>query len=145
MNLFSTIPSTKQTNLALLILRLALGIVMIAHGWQKVFTFGFAGVTGAFAQMGIPMPGIVGPFIALLELIGGIAIVLGLLTRVAAFLIACDMLGAMFLVHLKNGFFLPQGFEFVFVLCALALTLVVAGAGELSVDDAIARRSRPAR
>jgi putative oxidoreductase len=125
---------------ALLVLRVALGITMLAHGYQKLFVFGFAGVSGAFAQMGIPMPGVVGPLVALLEFLGGITLVIGLLTRLTAIGMAIDMLGALAMVHVKNGFFMPTGFEFVFVLLGMSIAIALAGAGDLSVDDVIGRR-----
>ena len=132
----------RQVDLGLLILRLALGIVFMAHGGQKLFVMGLAGVTGGFTQMGIPAPGVTAPLVALVEFAGAIALVIGLLTRLAALGIAVDMLGAMFFVHLKNGFFLPMGYEFALLLCLLAVTLVITGAGGYSVDARIGARSR---
>lgn len=133
--------TSRQTTLALTILRAVTGTIFIAHGAQKLFVFGLAGVSGGFAQMGIPMADVVGPFVALLEFFGGIALVLGLLTRLASLGLAFNMLGALFLVHLKNGFFLPNGVEFVLLLFAASAALVVAGAGAFSVDALLARRT----
>jgi putative oxidoreductase len=138
-------PTPERVNVALLILRGVTGIIMFMHGYQKVFQYGFAGVTQGFAGMGVPLPGIMGPFIALLELIGGIALVIGLLTPVFAALLAADMVGAIVLVHLKNGFFMQeQGYEFTLALLGACLALTLAGAGRYSVDGSLARR-RPSR
>ena len=136
-------PSARQLNLALLVLRVIVGAVFIAHGSQKLFTYGFAGVTGAFGQMGVPFPGVIGPFVALLEFFGGMALVIGLLTRLAAIGLACDMLGAILLVHFKGGFFLPTGYEFALTLLGSNIALALAGAGQLSVDAAISSRGSP--
>jgi len=139
MSLFQPL-TNRQANVALTVLRVVVGATFIAHGAQKLFVYGFAGVSGAFAQMGIPAAGVMGPFIALLEFFGGIALVFGLLTRLAAFGLAFDMLGAILLVHLKNGFFMPQGYEFVLALFAMSAALAFTGAGEFSLDALIGRR-----
>jgi putative oxidoreductase len=135
---------SKRTDAALTVLRIVVGAIFIAHGAQKLFVFGFAGVSGAFGQMGIPFPGLMGPFIALLEFFGGLALVIGLLTRLASLGLAFNMLGAITLVHLKAGFFNPAGVEFPLALVGMTLALVLAGAGRFSVDALIANRSRKA-
>ena len=133
-------PSARQLNLALAALRIVIGVVFVAHGGQKLFTYGFAGVTGAFGQMGIPFPGLMGPFIALLEFFGGMALVIGLLTRLASLGLVFNMLGAIAFVHLKGGFFLPAGYEFALTLAVANLALVFTGAGSYSIDGLIAGR-----
>ena len=133
-------PSRRQIDTALAVLRVVLGITFILHGGQKLFVFGFAGVSGAFAQMGIPAPGLLGPFVAFVEFFGGIAILLGLLTRLAALGISATMVVAILTVHLKNGFFAPTGFEFPLALLASAIALIIAGAGDFSVDAVIGKR-----
>ena len=139
MRLFNS-ASPRQVDLALLLLRAVAGIVFAAHGGQKLFVFGFDGVAGAFGQMGIPMAGIVGPAVALVEFLGGLALIAGLLTRLASLGLAVTMLGALFLVHIRAGFFLPNGYEFVFTLLGIAATLIVTGAGAYSIDARIAGR-----
>jgi putative oxidoreductase len=76
----------------------------------------------------------------IIELVGGLALILGLFTRVFGFLLACDMFGAIVLVRAKGGFFAPNGTEFELALCAIAVTLAVVGAGGFSADGVLARR-----
>jgi putative oxidoreductase len=132
--------SPRQLSVGIALVRILTGCVFVAHGYQKLFVFGIGGATGAFTQMGIPAPTIVAPLVTILEFAGGIALILGLLTRIAAIGFVIDMLGAIFLVHLKNGFFLPNGIEFALTLLVTSLALVIAGAGAFSIDESLARR-----
>ena len=132
--------STGRVDLALAILRGTVGAIAVAHGAQKLFVYGFGGVTGAFAQMGIPLPGIAGPATALVEFFGGLALVVGLLTRLAGLGLAITMLGAIGFVHLASGFFAPNGIEFPLALLAATVALAITGAGRYSLDALIARR-----
>jgi putative oxidoreductase len=127
-------------SVALTVLRVITGVIFIAHGAQKLFVFGLDGVVGGFSQMGIPMAGVVAPLVALVEFFGGVALVAGVLTRLASLGLAIDMLGAILLVHLKNGFFLPNGFEFALLLLGASAALLTAGAGRFSLDNLIAER-----
>jgi putative oxidoreductase len=132
--------TSNRVDVALLLLRLAVGVVYIVHGGQKLFVFGFDGVAGAMGQMGVPLPEVLGPAVALLEFFGGMALVVGLFTRLAALGLAVDALVATLLVHLPNGFFAPNGVEFTMTLAAVCLALALAGAGRYSLDHAIAAR-----
>ena len=124
-------------------LRLALGLIFIAHGAQKVF--GAFNGPGLARWMTFPTPlSFMRPTwfwlgaAALAELVGGILVLTGLLTRVGAFLILCVMLTAMLGVHWKNGFFLPGGIEFTIALSGICLALLIAGGGQASADGALA-------
>ena len=75
-------------------LRLAVGLVFLMHGGQKLFVFGVAGVAGFFGNLGIPAPMAAAVVVSLVEFLGGIALVLGFLTRWAALLLAINMLVA---------------------------------------------------
>jgi putative oxidoreductase len=140
MNLFSTTPSHRQLGYGLLVLRLALGLVFVIHGGQKLFVMGPGGTAGMLGEMGVPGAPLLGPLLSVVEPLAGLAVILGLLTRLGAFVIAADMFGAILFFHSKHGFFVPMGVEFPMMLCTSALTLLALGAGPFSVDHAIARR-----
>lgn len=131
----------QANSLALLVLRIAFGAIFIAHGAQKVFVFGFAGTSGSFADMGVPLAELAGPAVGLLELVGGALLVVGLGTRVVAALLTINMIVATVLVHLPSGIFASEGgYELTLALGAAALALVFAGPGRFSIDALIGRR-----
>jgi putative oxidoreductase len=129
---------SSLTTSAVTILRVTLGFLFAAHGWQKFNEFTIAGTQASFAKMGVPAAQVTAPVVASLELAGGIALILGILTRVVAALLALDMLGALFLVHAQAGIFAASGgYELVLLLGAAALALALTGGGRISVDRAL--------
>ena len=129
----------------LLVARVLLGVVLIAHGAQKFFSYGIAGTAASFAQMGVPLPAVSATFAAVVELVGGAALILGAGTVVAALLVALNMLGAFLFVHAGNGVFVDAGgFELVAAIGAGAVVLAAVGAGRFSVDHVLAGRRRVA-
>lgn len=130
-----------QIDTALLALRLVTGLTMVMHGWQKLTGPGLGGVGDMFAGMDVPLAQVAGPVVMLIELVGGVLLVLGLGTRVVGVVFALVMLGALFLVHLSAGFYAADGgFELVLLLAALGAALAVAGPGAFSLDAVIAGR-----
>lgn len=117
----------------LTVLRVVVGVVFFAHGYQKLFGFGFRGVTGMFGHFGIPAPGFFAIVVTLVEFLGGLLLICGLGTRIASALLAIDMTVAILLVHLRNGFFNPMGVEFPLTLLAALICLFIAGGGAFSV------------
>ncbi|GAA2188818.1 DoxX family protein [Leucobacter alluvii] len=136
---------TASTAWGLLIIRLALGAVFLMHGAQKLFEFTIPGTVESFGAMGAPLPEITAPLVAVLEFAGGILLILGLLTRLVALLLAVDMVVALVLVHAAAGFWVAEGgYEFVAVLGAAALGIALTGAGSLSLDRPLLRGRAPA-
>ena len=120
-----------NTDLALLILRLVLGIIMVYHGWPKLTNLG--GTIEGFAGMGIPLPALAAVFATVAELVGGLLMLAGAFTDIAGLLFAIDMLGAIIFVHAKNGFSVSKGgVEWPLALLAMALAIALAGPGRYS-------------
>lgn len=133
------------SDLGLLVARILLGAIFAAHGYQKLVTFGLAGATESFRGMGVPAPEIAAPVVAFVELIGGIALILGAFTAIAGLLLAIDMLAAALIAHIPQGLFIDAGgWELVGALGAGALAIAVVGAGRLSLD-ALLRGRRGSR
>jgi len=130
----------------LLILRIAMGIIFLVHGWPKLNPNspmkGAAGFGGFLKQMSVPLPGFFAWVVALLETVGAVLLVLGLGTRILAVLFAINMLVAIFVAKIRTmkvGFAAQQatGWEFDFALLAGALALLFTGAGSIALDPAL--------
>lgn len=134
--------TTKTLDYGLLVIRVVLGIIMVAHGSQKLFTFGYSGVTAGMAQSGLPLPALSAALIIAAEFGGGLLLIAGLLSRLSAAAIAFGMAVASIQVHLPNGFFAPTGYEYTLMLAAAGLGIVLTGPGRFSLDALIARRRR---
>lgn len=128
----------SRVNVAVAVLRSVLGVVFIAHGAQKLFVFGVDGISGAFGSMGLPP--VLGPVIGAAELLGGLALLAGFLTPIAAAGLALIMIGAIATVHGAQGFFAPTGYEFNLTLIAGLIAIAITGAGAFSLDAALQRR-----
>ncbi len=120
---------------AIALLRIVTGIVFLAHGSQKVFVQGVSTFAGFLSQIGMPAPNLLAPLVAAVELLGGLVLILGLFTRWAAVPLAIVMLVAAVAVHSKQGFFLPNGYEYTLVLLAADISLFLAGGGEFALDN----------
>jgi putative oxidoreductase len=131
------------------ILRLVLGVIFFAHGAQKALGwfggYGFSGTMGFFTNvMHIPAPF---AFLAICaEFLGSLGLILGLLSRVAAFGIACNMLVAVAMVHWQFGFFVNwagnqkgEGIEYHLLTLAIALAIMTKGSGAFSIDRALSK------
>jgi len=136
-------------NWVLTILRVVLGVIMFAHGAQKMLGwfggYGFSGTMGYFTKsMGIPAPF---AFLAICaEFFGGLGLILGFLTRIAAFGVGVNMLVAILMVHRQHGLFANwtgaqkgEGYEYHLLVLALVVAIIVQGAGALSLDRVIYR------
>ncbi len=135
--------STAFRDATLLIARVGIGVIFIAHGWQKFFDWGIDGTQAAFAGMDIPLADVSAIVAATIELVGGIALLIGLATRIAGVLLFLNMLGAFFLVHIGNGVFVGDGgYELVVALGVGSLLIAGVGAGRVSVDAFVGKNSR---
>ena len=137
-----------SNDVSLTTLRVVLGVVFFAHGAQKMLGWfgghGFHGTMGSFTHMGLPAP--VAFLIICTEFFGGLGLIVGLLTRIASLGVAGLMIGAIFMVHLPNGFFMNwmgtqkgEGIEYHLLVLAMAAALFLRGAGAFSLDHALTK------
>ena len=127
------------------VLRLVIGAIFVAHGAQKLFGLwggpGIEGTTAYFAQLGLAPAGPLAVMVGVVEFAGGLMLMLGTLTPVAALALTVDMLVAIWMVHGAHGFFLPGGYEFNLALIGALVSLMLTGPGGFSLDG---RRARSA-
>lgn len=125
---------SRYSSFGLPVLRVVTGLIFAMHGYQKL-SGGLEGVTGFLTSLGFPMASVFAVILIAAELLGGIALIVGSFTRVAAKLTAIVALVALLTVHLKNGFFMSTGgYEFILLLLASSIALMVMGPGKWSVD-----------
>jgi len=117
--------------LGFLVLRVVLGAIMIGHGYGKVFG-GLHKHAEFVASLG--MPAWLGYLSAAAEFFGGILLVVGLVTRIAALAVCIDLLVAIFKVHLHNGLLGQNGYQFPLALAAMAFAIIFTGSGPISLD-----------
>jgi putative oxidoreductase len=139
--------TATENSAAIAILRVILGVVFFAHGAQKMLGWlggnGFSGTMGFFTN-NLHIPAVFAFLAIAAEFFGGLGLILGLLTRMAAFGIAVNMVVAVLTVHLPNGFFMNwtgtqkgEGFEYHLLVLAMTVFLMIKGGGAASVDRAI--------
>jgi putative oxidoreductase len=125
------------------LLRIVVGIIFVMHGQQKLFEMGVGGVAGFFASLGVPAPQLAAIVVSLLETVGGVALIFGVLTRLFGLLLTGDVLVAMLLVHRPNGFFVGNGgVELVLLLAAAALALALTGPGAMALENVLQSERR---
>ena len=141
---------STNNDVALTIVRITLGLVMFPHGAQKVLGwfggYGFSGTMGFFTgTMGVPA--VMAFLVIMAEFAGALGLIVGLGTRVAAFGMMAVMIGAIFMAHLSNGFFMNwygnqqgEGFEYHLLVIGMAFALILRGGGALSLDRKLQER-----
>jgi putative oxidoreductase len=141
MRILGVEPTARLAGFAPLVARVIVGMIMVAHGWQKLTQFGPANFGQSLAERGVPLPVFMGYVVTCAELIGGILLIVGLLSRLAALVLTIDLIVALLLVKVDVGLIAPQGSgagaELDLALIAGFLVVLLAGPGRLSLDHAL--------
>ncbi|MDP9204333.1 MAG: DoxX family protein [Gemmatimonadota bacterium] len=123
-------------------LRIVVGLVFLMHGGQKLFVFGLDGTADIMGKLGLPLPLLSAAVVIAVELLGGLAILLGVVAGLAGALLAFEMVVAILVARFHGGFFAPYGYEFELTLLGACLTFALNGPGRVSLEE-IWRRSPP--
>lgn len=132
----------RSRSIALMLLRVVVGLIFFAHGYAKCCVMGIDGVQGFFSMLGIPAPGAMAYLITALELGGGIMLIGGLLTRLVALGFVADMIGAIVFAKKTLVIMAPQGIELELLLLVASLAIAILGPGVFSIDESLRRRGR---
>ncbi len=116
-------------------LRIVVGLVFLMHGAQKVFVFGLDGTADIMDKLGLPLPFVCAAIVITVELLGGLAFLLGVFARLAGALLAFEMVVAIMVARWHGGFFAPYGYEFEFTLLGACLTFALNGPGRMSLEE----------
>jgi putative oxidoreductase len=128
---------------ALLFARVVVGVVMFAHGYQKLVIDGIGRTTAGFERMSIPVAIASASYVTVVEFVAGALLVAGALTTIACGLMLVHMVGAAVLVHIPNGIFVTDnGWELVGVIAAALVTFAAVGPGRFSLDHVISARQQ---
>jgi putative oxidoreductase len=122
------------------VLRVVMGLIVVAHGVQKLADS--AAWQGQLAHLGLPEPEIAAPLLIAAELLGGLGLLFGLLTRTAAFVNLCVVLVAIVAIYLTHGLTMNAGFDLPLLLLATTVFFLATGGGPLSADTTLRNRAR---
>jgi len=124
----------------LLVLRVVVGVTFFAHGWLKFHGMGMPGTTGFFTSLGIPIPGLIAWLVVLVEMVGGIAVILGIFTLPFGLLLAADMFGVLLTAKRGAAFIGPKSYELELNLLAASIAIALSGPGMFSLSQLLRRK-----
>lgn len=137
-NLLKCNCASKWGNIAPLVLRVVTGLIFALHGYAKL-EGGMPGVEAMVNQIGFPAPAFFAILLVVAELGGGILLILGAFTHWVSKVLGIVAIIALVTVHLPNGFFLPNGYEYILLILAATISLMITGAGKYSLDAKMKR------
>lgn len=138
--------SSAWGSYAPLVLRLVTGVIFAMHGYQKLTQMGLDGVTGMLDGLGFPIASVFAVLLIAAELVGGLMLIAGFLTHWTSKVLAVVALVALFTVHISNGFFISSGgYEFILLILAASISLMISGPGKFSVDGWMRKPAAPAQ